>query len=295
MRILRQIMLFVVASLPVLAWEAPTRNEQAAVMGQEPQLTVLESGLPLPPTQAEAREMGGYRYDVERAAMKHVLLYRTCQAKADRGRITPENNAASVRLARRLGAPELFARYLDMLGDNTMSRRQQYAVNQALRYLLQETYAIDTLQMRVVSESVELPAAQHMLFMLQLPYGSMFDLVPTQLPPKSRILSDIMLMTSVMRQEDAVLSSVCNTRSADAAAAALQALIPLWETTLQTRHHAQSLSALLTPAERMSVRLLESTAAHLLQTRQELHKKDWFGSVRLRIVDELLRDSSPAE
>lgn len=289
MRAALQFVICVIASLPVWAWEAPLQNEMAALQGVEPFAEGVEYGIPLPPTAAEARMQSGYRYELERAALKQVLVYRTSRAKADRNRMTPANNATCAKLARQLGAPGILATYLDLLADSSLSRRQQYVVEQLLRRLVQETYGIDTLQMRLVSESAELPPAQHMRFMLQLPVSSMFDLVPAKLPPKQRVLSDIMLMTSILRQVDGILSRVQNASGADAAAQALQALLPMWETTLQTRYHASRLSADLTPAERMSARLLESTQAGLLRTRRRLHENDWYQSTRLRTIDELFR------
>ena len=289
MRTAWQFVIGAVASLPVWAWEAPTQHEMAALQGVEPYAGGMVYGFPLPPTAAEARVQGGYRYELERAALKQVLVYRTSRSKAERNRLTPANNVACAKLARQLGAPEILASYLELLADASLSRRQQYVVEQLLQRLLQVTYAVDTLQMRLVSESVELPPAQHMSFMLQLPVCSMFDLVSTDLPPKQRVLSDIMLMTSIIRQVDGILFRVQNTSEADAAALELQKFLPLWETTLQTRYHAARLASGLTPAERMSASLLESTQKALLRTRRRLHENDWYQSTRLRTIDELFR------
>lgn len=289
MRLLRSVLCTVAVSLPLGAWEAPAQNEMAALLGEEPQATVLEAGLPLPPTADEARQRRGYRFDLERKAMKQVLVYRTSLAKSERGRITPENNLACAAMAQRLGAPAIFCDYLKLLGSNTLSRRQQYAANQAFRYLLQDTCGIDTLQMRLISESLQLPTPQHMLFMQQLPTGGMFDMVPTQPPPRERVLPDIQLMTTLLRQADEILRTVHDAATADAAAHALKALLPLWETTLQTRHHAAAVAELLTPAERMAAQMLDATTARLIQTRRALHEQKWYGSTTLQMVDELLR------
>lgn len=289
MRVLRSLLFLCCVSLPLWGWEAPSQNELAALMGQEPQATALENDIPPPPTREEARKRGGYRYDLERKAIKQVLLYRTSMAKSERGRITPENNLASAGMARRMGAPDMFCRYLELMGSNTLSRRQQYALNQALRLLLQDTYGIDTLQMRLISESVQKPAPQHMLFMLQLPAGAMFDMVPLQLPPRERVLSDIQLMTRVLRQADEILRQVHDPRSADAAAMQLQALLPLWETTMQSRYHAAQVAEMLGPAERLATQLLNAVSARLVQTRRALHEQKWYGSSTLQTIDELLR------
>lgn len=289
MSILRSVLCMLAASLPLGAWEAPAQNEMAALLGEEPHAMVLQSGLPLPPTKEEARQSSGYRYDLERKAMKQVLVYRTSLAKSERGRISPENNQSCAAMARRMGAPEIFCRYLELMGSNALSRRQQYALNQALRLLLQDTYGIDTLQMRLISESVQKPAPRHMLFMLQLPAGGMFDMVPRQLPPRERLLSDIQLMTRVLRLADEILRKVHDPRSADAAALQLQPLLPLWETTMQSRFHADQVTELFGPAERMAAQLLNAVSARLVQTRRTLHEQNWYGSSTLQTVDELLR------
>lgn len=289
MRLLRSVLCSLAASLPLGAWEALTQNEMAALLGEEPQATVLEAGLPLPPTADEVRQSRRYRFDQERRAMKQVLVYRTCLAKSERGRITPENNQACAAMGQRLGAPAIFCDYLKLLGSNTLSRRQQYAANQAFRCLLQDTCGIDTLQMRLISESLQLPTPQHMLFMQQLPTGGMFDMVPTQPPPRERVLPDIQLMTTLLRQADEILRTVHDATTADAAAHALKLLLPLWKTTQQIRHHAAAVAEQLTPAERMAAQVLDTTTARLLQTRRALHEQKWYGSTTLQTVDELLR------
>lgn len=289
MRLVRSVLCAVAASLPLCAWEAPSQNEMAALLGEDPLATVLESGLPLPPGQSEARQGREFRFELERKVMKQVLVYRTSLAKAERGRITPENNKACAAMAQRMGAPAIFSEYLRLLGSDTLSRRQQYAVNQALRYLLQEVYGIDTLQMRLISESLQLPAPQHMLFMLQLPAGGMFDMVSSQLPPRERVLPDIQLMTTVLRQADEILRTVHNTAAADAAACCLQSLLPLWGTTQQTRYHAAAVSGQLSPAERLAIQMLDAVTSRLIQTRRALHEQKWYGSTTLPTVDELLR------
>lgn len=290
MRFLRSVLCAVVAaSLPLGAWEAPTQNELAALLGEEPQASVLESGVPLPPTVDEARKSRGYRFDLERKAMKQVLVYRTSLAKAERGRITPENNMACAAMSQRLGAPAIFCEYLKLLGSNTLSRRQQYAVNQALRSLLLDACGIDTLQMRLISESLQLPTPQHMLFMMQLPAGGMFDMVPVQQLPRGRVLADIQLMTTLLRRADEILRTVHNTATAEAAAHSLKALLPLWETTQQIRYRAGEVADLFTPAERMAAQMLDATTSRLIQTRRSLHEHKWYGSTTLQTVDELLR------
>ena len=69
--------LFLAASLPLVAWEAPSHSELAAVLGNEALAAVLDAGLPLPPTREEARAAAGWRYWLERDALKRAMVYRT--------------------------------------------------------------------------------------------------------------------------------------------------------------------------------------------------------------------------
>ena len=280
--------LSVLAALPLAAWEAPTQNELAALFGEEPQATILQSNLPQVPTREEAQREG-YRYELARNAMKRAMLARTSMAKAARGRILPATNSATAHLARRNGAPEVFCVLLEKLASGDLSRRQEYAAEQALRQLLTETYAIDTLQMRLFSEYLELPAREHLAYMLQFPTGGMFDMVPTQPPAQEQVLVDILEMTRVLRQENEILKQVRDLPSADAAAQQLQKLLPQWGTTAQTRYHRASVGQQLSTAAGWAAQVLDSTTDQLVRTRRELHEKGWYGSSRLEALDELFR------
>lgn len=281
--------LILAASLPLAAWEAPSPSELAAVLGDEVRAAVLEAGLPLPPTREEAQAAAGWRYGLERDAIKRAMVYRTSRIKAERNRITPENNKVTASLARHCGAPELFCQYLKWQVDDTLSRRQQYALNQALQNLLQETYGIDALQIRLVSESLNLAPADHMLYMLQMPVGGMYDMVSEGPLPDGRLLADLQTMMDVLRRANEVLLTVRDRASAEAAALALQQLLPLWNTTQQARMLMQQGKISPTPAEKLALKLLDTSTVCIVKTRKELQAARWYESTCLQTVDELLR------
>ena len=281
--------LFLAASLPLVAWEAPSPSELAAVLGDEVRAAVLETGLPLPPTREEAQAAAGWRYGLERDAIKRAMVYRTSRIKAERNRITPENNKVTASLARHCGAPELFCQYLKWQVDDTLSRRQQYALNQALQNLLQETYGIDALQIRLVSESLNLAPSDHLLYMLQMPVGGMYDMVSLSPLPAGQLLADIQMMTDVLRRANEVLLTVRDRASAEAAALALQQLLPLWNTTQQARMLMQQGKTSPTPAEKLALKLLDTSTVRIVKTRKELQAARWYESTCLQTVDELLR------
>lgn len=283
------VLLLCAAAAPAAAWECPGQNELAAVQGDALAESILEAGFPLPPTRAEAQAAAGVHYGPERAAIKRCLMYRTSLAKSARNRISPEINRSIATMAERLGAPSLFSRYLELMADESLSRRQQYALNQTFNYLVQETYSIDTLSIRLVSESLKLPPAEHAAFMLQLPAAHLFDIATGAAPPREQWLSDIQTMTTVLRNCDTVLKTVHDRATADAAALQLLAWLPVWNTTRELRAYGRSAGMKFTPAENFAVQLLESVSSGIMETRRRLHENEWYGSTRLETVDELLR------
>lgn len=283
--------LLMLASLPLQAWPLPTQSEMAALRGEEPYATALGEGVPLPPTPEAARAAAGERYGLERMALKRAMVFRTSRAKAERNRISAANNLATAALARQLGAPEIFARYLELLASDTITRRQVYAVQQALNSLLRDCYNIDTLQIRFMSESLVLPAEQHTSCMLQMPLGGLYDYMPEVDPDAARalLLQDMQLITHVLRQVHTELLKVHDHATAESAAAALQQYVLLWNTTAPGRLLLRAGQIILTPAEKLALQLLESTASSLYKTRCALFEAEWYDSARLRCMDELFR------
>lgn len=276
--------LFLASAFTARGLELPTPAELAAVQGEHPFASALEAGLPLPPTRAEALQAGAVQYERERLVIKQVMLLRTSRAKADRRRITPENNRLMAALAQQVGAPDTFCRYLALLSDDTLSRRQQYVVNQLLQHLLLQVYGIDELQMRLLSEAVELPADEHARYLLQLPLHGMFDLVPVKPLAAEANLADLQLMTRLLHEADAELCKARDGATADAAALALQQLLPLWNTTQQTRSMLQEGKLPQLPAISISLRQLDTATTRLMTTLRSLVEARWHGSRRLQAI-----------
>ncbi len=281
--------LLLCAGASAMAWDAPTQHEWDAMLGREPFEEIAKAGIPLPLSRAEAMSASPLRYGQERVAIKYALACRVSAAKAARNRISPELNKTTAELARHRGAPALFCKYLELMAGQSLSRRQEYELRQAFDYLVRETYGVDTLQMRVFSEGLSLPAKQHLAYMLSLPVAFMFDLAPAEPPARESLLAEVRTMTTVLRQCNEILSKVTDGATADAAAEQLKSLLPLWNTTLHIRAHARSISAQFQPHENLALQLLDSTSAALIETRRRLHGKQWYGSTRLSVMDELFR------
>lgn len=263
-------------------------NVLQVISGEEPFLSIAQARLPLPPTRSEA-ESGGFRYDQQRLAIKRALVYRTSLAKANRNRISPENNRSTAAMARHLGAPAVFCEYLEHLASGELSRRDERVAEQALRHVAQNIYGVDILRIRQVSESLKLPGAAHTAAMLSMPVSSMYDAVTVAPPAAEQVLPDIQTMTTVQRQLHAILATVHDKASADAAAGKLADLLPIWSTTFPSRVHGPELSRKLTPAEKMSAQLLTHTIHPVVTLRKELDRKEWYGSEMLMIMDEQFR------
>ena len=281
--------LLLCAGVSAMAWEAPTQHEWDAMLGREPFEEIAKAGIPLPPSRAEAMSAAPLRYGLERWGIKYALVCRISSSKMDRNRISPELNKATAVIARRSGAPKLFCRYLELMADLSLSRRQEYALRQAFNYLVEETYGVDMLQIRVFSEGLRLPDKQHLAYMSSLPVAFMFDMAPATRPSRERLLSDINIMTQVLRQCNEILEKVTDAASADAAAEQLKLLLPLWCTTQQTRVHLADMGGQFLPYEAWALQLLDSTTSGLMATRRRVHEKKWYGSARLLSMDELFR------
>lgn len=279
--------LLLAATQSVFAWVVPVQNELAAMQGDALQEALLDSGLPLPPTREEAEQGASFRFGLDRVAIKRSLVYRASLVKIARNRISPEINRSTAELARALGAPAIFCQYLDMLAAGELSRRQQYELNQALQYLVQETYGIDMLEMRVLAESIRLPGQAHTAYILQLPLAFMFDRISHEPPVREYMLSDFQTMISVLRQRTEILKSVHDRATADAAAEHLLKLVPLWRTTQQTRAYSSQNEIPLSPAESLAFKLLDAVAEQFLRICRDVHKHDWYGSDRLRVTEGL--------
>ena len=279
--------LLLCAGASAMAWEAPTQHEWDAMQGREPFEEIAKAGIPLPPSRAEAMSASPLRYGQERVAVKYALACRMSVAKAARNRISPELNKTTAELARHCGAPALFCKYLELMAGQRLSRRQEYELRQAFDYLVREVYEVDTLQMRVFSESLSLPEKQHLTYMLSMPVAFMFDQAPEEPPARETLMADVRTMTTVLRKCNEILGKVTDGTTADAAAEQLKSLLSLWNTTLRVRAHAHSISVQFLPHEKLALQLLDSTSAALIETRRRLHGKQWFGSARLFAMDEL--------
>ena len=280
---------FCAAAMPLAAWEGLSATEMAAIRGEEPMATALAQAVPLPPVREEIPDKTGFRFAKEQLALKRAVIYSTVRAKGERYRVSRDNYLATAELARQHGAPAIYCRYLELLSAETLNRRQEYAVSRAVQYLLQEAYGIDILQIRLIVEICHLPVKDLLAFMQQMPLHGMFDMVSVLPPPTERIASDLLAMAEVMGKASRLFSGVHDIKTADEAAFELLRLLPLWNTTMNTRAYMHEAKVEYSPVEIVALRFLNAQRAQYFKFRQSLVEKDWYGSTRLQTIDSLLR------
>ena len=257
---------------------------QAALAEQSPYAELMDAGVPLPPTRADVAKLPAVEFVHRQTALKQVLLTRNVRSYAEHKRVSDANLLASARLADELGAPPQLAVYLRLLAADTLSSRQRYWVREALDCLI-EAYLVDALRMRYFVEFSALSEAQLEDLLSWLPLQATFNLVPVT-QDEATVVADYQLLRGVYAQLLAAYQSAQDKESADAAAeTALQPFI-LHETTTYTRPFApQELKDRLAP---LYGRLLTAPALALQQERKRLRENDYFGSLRLRLLDLLL-------
>ncbi len=281
----RLLVMFCGSMLPLAAWELPGANELAALYGQEPMLSIASAGIPLPPTRDEVPVL---QYGRQAFAIKQALTYQISLAKAERRRVSPDNYRATGFFARKAGAPMLFSYYQDLLARNELSPREEYHVNRALNLLIQGAYRVEPLQLRLLSEALELPATEHTRYLLQLPKAALGESLPAERLSSEERISDFQMMRQVLQQVNARLANVADRAAADAAAASLLELLPLWNTTQRTRLLIGE-SNDTPPAEQQSIDELFTTVGMTGRIRAALSEKEWYQSPYLKFVDALFR------
>lgn len=256
----------------------------AAFAAESPYAELLEAGVPLPPTRGDVARLTAVEFAQRQSALKQVLLTRNVRAFAELKRISDANLQASARLADELGAPPQLSAYFRMLASDTLSNRRRYLVQTALDSLV-ASYLVDELQIRYFVEFSALSDTELESMLKWLPLQAVFNLVPVE-QDASIVAADFRLLRMVYAQLLAAYQSAHDKESADAAAdAALQPLL-LHESTAYTRFFApQSLKERVAP---LYGHLLAPPMKALQTERKRLRENDYFGSLRLRLLDLLL-------
>lgn len=256
-----------------------------AMAGNEPYASLVEYGLPLLTTAEEVAEQPEELRRSRAVAIKRVLMEQMIQARADRHRITAENYAHSAQRALELGAPTVFALYQKLLAEDELSARESYVVRSALN-MLYENYGINYLALRFFVEGAELSTEEALDIAGWIPLEGLFNIIreaDLTLPLLEKQLHELAAVNAELVR---IFSGI---QSAEQAETALPELLPLlvrFESTAGLRKFA-------TPQQFqvLSFRhgaLIRSIGSSLPAERIRLREADYYGNVRLKVLNMLL-------
>lgn len=280
-------MLPLLAGLCAAAEEIPPALQ--AVLGIEPYAEYAGANVPLPPTAAQVEAMPRQLFLARANAIKQVLYHGMARTRANRWRETDRNLAAMAREAESLAdSPPEFVELLKIRAGGNLSRTKAYILRKAQEQL-QQTYAVDELQMRLLLDCADADEKTADELLQHLPLHAVFNMVPQTPPTRAQITADLQLYADILHGAAGLLEKVQDEESARAVLPELKRLLLLHDTTLVTR--AQLLQGLIRPdsAEmKTAASALEKSEKELRSQRVRLTENNWFGSKALRALDYLL-------
>ncbi len=260
-----------------------------ALLGTEPYAELWEAGVPLPPAPAEVEARSFLTRLQEQSALKAVWLERLIRAREERNRVSRENLSRCAMLARRLGAPAVFAEMLRRQAAGALPNRERYLLERAQQEFL-SAYGVDARELRFFVEGCGLSPAQLREVAAWLPLPALFNELPAaageELSSRSLAMNYVELMAA-RRDLAAVWRSATDAASAEAAA---EASLPLLARCLSAMRVLQSvpdevpLSSAVAPYAGIAALVDEAYA----RERDRLRRNAWFGSPRLQVLEYFL-------
>lgn len=266
----------------------PETAAELALLGQTPYVALLEDGAPLPPTAAEWKSLPPLQAEQQRNAVKTVLFLRYVQSLEESGRITPQIEFDSAGRSRAEEAPELLTDILQELADEHTGSRRRYVLNSALTALA-EVYEIDPLQMLYTARVAGLTLDSAKQLTELLPLSAVFNAGRETGPDEQTIASDVRTQTEVVQRMTELLAAVQDTESAAAALPQMAALLPLTDTTLNTRLLIAEAKVPELPQIIPAMEAYQAAFDELMVQRRRLNALHWCGCPALCAVDYLLQ------
>ena len=276
--------------LPLLSLTAEELPPQVQVILQrEPYADYAAAEVPLPPTEAQVGKLTRHLFLGRGCAMKQVLFKGMARTRAAGWRETEKNLAAMAREAESLPhAPKEFTAILKLQAKGNMSRPRAYALRNA-REQMQQLYAVDELQMRLLLDYTEANETEAEKILPWLPLQAVFNMISQTPPERSQIIADLHLYADICQRTAEILSRVQSAEGAAAALPELKELLLLHDTTLPTRAllmqgriHPDS------PEMEAAATTLGKSTAPLREQRSRLNAQQWYGSKELKALDYLL-------
>ncbi len=260
------ILLFLV--LPATAGQPQTVGEENAPAGQ----AVNDEGS-AQPTQEEC------------CAIKRVLLLSMMHLVRERHSLPTQYVAECVAFAKRLQAPAAFIECYEVGNGGKLGGRAFYDNHRAMNALLIK-YRVDELAIRLLAEEVPCTVQQARELVEWLPVQHIFNLMP---PPQQitrevfdRQMSKLKQLHERMGVEYA---KVVDRAGADAAADALLDTLPVLSEIQDVR---LLLNKLRSENRAAFAQALGPVGKHLSELRVKLVESNFYGSVKLAVMDTLL-------
>ena len=238
-----------IGMLPLLAGICPAAEEMPpalqAVLGIEPYAEYAAADIPLPPTAARIEALPRQLFLARANAVKKVLYHGMARTRANRWRETDRNLAAMAQEAESLAdSPPEFVALLKIRAAGNLPRTRAYILRNAQEQL-QQMYAVDELQMRLLLDYTDADEKTADELLQQLPLHAVFNLVPQSSPSNTQITADLRLYADILHIASGLLEKVQDEHSSRAVLPELKRLLLLHDTTLATR--AQLLQGLIRP------------------------------------------------
>lgn len=274
------------ALLPAAAEGLPLTSAQRALLCQEPYAMLAEQGAPLPPTEEEVAALPPVDFARAQDAIKETMLLRWALICEAGHRSNAEIESQSAGLARAAEAPEMLTDILQRYADGPMPRRESYAWDEALDVLLR-AWRVDNLAVRLLAESVAIPAEQVPELAAFLPLTDAFNTLPLQPPTEGDVLADLAEMKRCYAELAAVYAGVQNAESAEAAALASRPIVQCLLTTARTLVWLRQSRAEFSPICLAYLKEANAAYAALQEQRNRLREMNYGDSLHLRALDAL--------
>lgn len=264
------------------AWLLP---ELQAVTGREPEATIAEQGLPLPPTAAMVAELPPQQRARQAAALKEALLVLYSFSRSDGNRLSPDCFAAAAGAARSASAAPALTDLLQSAAERRLSGGQLHALQLALAQWC-AAYGADSLALRLLVESLRLTPEEIRAAVGWLPLAEMAQVLPTSEPGARASEADLRLAEAAYAHLAQRLAAVDSHEQAEAAAWELLPTLQMLLTTGRSRAWmAREEAVSLLPEELL--RSVEQVYAAFGAQRMRLQAVGCFDSLLLRLLLEM--------
>lgn len=241
-----------------------------------------EYGIPLPPTADEINALSAEERERQATAIKRVHLLQQLQFIQDSYCMTEGNRMASVFLAIKLKAPEVYIQLLQLEAAGELSTGQHRVLRKAYARLF-ERYGVDTLGIRFFAESELAPLEVLADLSAELPMASLFNLVNAEALTAAQAVQDMQEVALVFNELTSLYASVTNAEQAAAAVPQVCELVSRFGKVYPGLALApEKIRRQFAPAYTLKIQPLLPALA---EQRKRLREADFYGNTHLKVLD----------